>query len=221
MSIGQVVEKISAEFPALKQSRIRLWEEYGLISPYRTASGYRRYSQADVERIRFICSARRDSYASIPQIAQNLKELDAGVEISGPIPAARIVASDGELRVPNRQGFVTNRDILDFTGISLEDLNELVRVGLISADVAGRYPAGAVEVVRNAMILMEQGIEARNLRPIRSAAFACGDLISRMTSGEKARRGSDRERVRAKANNLGEIMSKMVTELIRIESDKV
>ena len=52
MKIGQVVDLLKVEFPALSISKVRYLEGEGLISPHRVGNGYRRYSQADLERLR-------------------------------------------------------------------------------------------------------------------------------------------------------------------------
>ena len=65
MTIGQVVKILDREFPATTVSKVRFLEEKGLVSPHRTASGYRKYSAADVERIRLVLAKQRDSYAPL------------------------------------------------------------------------------------------------------------------------------------------------------------
>lgn len=62
MSIGVVLEKLTAEFPDVTVSKIRFLEAEGLIAPKRTASGYRRFTHDDVERLRYILVTQRDNY---------------------------------------------------------------------------------------------------------------------------------------------------------------
>ena len=49
MSIGVVLETLNQQFPDVTVSKIRFLESEGLISPQRTASGYRRFTQEDVD----------------------------------------------------------------------------------------------------------------------------------------------------------------------------
>lgn len=42
-TIGEVVERLSPRYPDLSISKIRFLEEEGLISPERTACGYRKF----------------------------------------------------------------------------------------------------------------------------------------------------------------------------------
>src|SRR3954464_3365830 len=55
-SIGQVLASLRSEFPDISISKIRFLEAEGLLSPQRAPSGYRRYDNADVERLRYVLS---------------------------------------------------------------------------------------------------------------------------------------------------------------------
>jgi DNA-binding transcriptional MerR regulator len=60
MSIGSVLDLLRPDFPDITISKIRFLEAEGLIRPERTPSGYRRFSIADCERLRFVLTAQRD-----------------------------------------------------------------------------------------------------------------------------------------------------------------
>ncbi|MDO4241841.1 MAG: MerR family transcriptional regulator, partial [Microbacteriaceae bacterium] len=53
-SIGEIEALLRSEFPDVRQSKLRFLEDEGLIVPHRSASGYRKYSQAHVDRLRLI-----------------------------------------------------------------------------------------------------------------------------------------------------------------------
>ena len=80
MKIGQVVALLKVEFPALSISKVRYLEGEGLISPHRVGNGYRRYSQADLERLRYALAVQRDEYLPLHVIRERLARLDADVE---------------------------------------------------------------------------------------------------------------------------------------------
>src|SRR5580700_4645518 len=87
VSIGQVLDELSPEFPDISPSKIRFLEAEGLIAPLRSSSGYRRFSVADIERLRFILTAQRDEYLPLRVIKERLDALDgpavgAGGEVS-------------------------------------------------------------------------------------------------------------------------------------------
>ncbi len=59
LSIGEVLGLLLEEFPDITISKIRFLESQGLIEPERTASGYRKFYDGDVERLRFILREQR------------------------------------------------------------------------------------------------------------------------------------------------------------------
>jgi len=83
MSIGEVLGVLQPDFPDVTVSKIRFLESEGLIDPERTASGYRKFYQRDLDRLRFILTLQRDSYLPLKVIRERLAEFDAGL-----VPAA-------------------------------------------------------------------------------------------------------------------------------------
>ena len=69
------------EFPDVTISKIRFLESQGLIDPERTPSGYRKFYDADIERLKFILREQKDSYLPLKVIKDRL---DAG-EGTGPV----------------------------------------------------------------------------------------------------------------------------------------
>ena len=78
LSIGRVVEELAEEFPAISLSKVRYLESEGLVNPARTGAGYRKYSAADVERLRYVLAEQRDSFTPLSVIRSQLDALDAG-----------------------------------------------------------------------------------------------------------------------------------------------
>src|ERR1700744_6138182 len=72
VSIGQVLDELSVAFPDISPSKIRFLEAEGLIRPLRSNSGYRRFSGADIARLRFILTAQRDEYLPLRVIKERL-----------------------------------------------------------------------------------------------------------------------------------------------------
>jgi DNA-binding transcriptional MerR regulator len=83
MSIGSVLDLLRPDFPDITISKIRFLESEGLISPERTPSGYRRFSVADVERLKFILTAQRDQYLPLKVIKEQLEAIDSGAATLG------------------------------------------------------------------------------------------------------------------------------------------
>src|SRR5436305_11912981 len=77
MSIGEVLAHLRVDFPDTTISKLRFLETEGLVEPRRTAAGYRKYSTADVARLRYVLTAQRDHYLPLRVIRDQLAALDA------------------------------------------------------------------------------------------------------------------------------------------------
>lgn len=73
LSIGEVLGLLLDEFPDVTISKIRFLESQGLIEPERTASGYRKFYDADVDRLRFILREQRENYLPLKVIRDRLE----------------------------------------------------------------------------------------------------------------------------------------------------
>ena len=63
LSIGEVLDHLVGEFPDITISKIRFLESQGLIAPERTPSGYRKFYEADVERLRWILHQQTENFS--------------------------------------------------------------------------------------------------------------------------------------------------------------
>ena len=72
LSIGEVLGILLEEFPDVTISKIRFLESQGLISPERTASGYRKFYEADVDLLRVILTEQRENYLPLRVIKDRL-----------------------------------------------------------------------------------------------------------------------------------------------------
>jgi DNA-binding transcriptional MerR regulator len=89
MSIGEVLGILKPEFPDITVSKIRFLEGAGLVQPDRSASGYRKFSEDDVARLRFVLRAQRDQYLPLRVIRQRLADLEqvGGLDARGGLTA--------------------------------------------------------------------------------------------------------------------------------------
>ena len=60
LSIGQVLARLSPEFPTLTSSKLRFLEVQGIVTPLRTESGYRKFTPDDLERLRLALTLQRE-----------------------------------------------------------------------------------------------------------------------------------------------------------------
>ena len=75
---------LQSEFPDITISKIRFLESQGLLDPERTPSGYRKFYEADVERLRWILRQQQEHFLPLKVIKGRLEpEEDADVADPG------------------------------------------------------------------------------------------------------------------------------------------
>src|SRR5213595_3607286 len=72
LTIGSVCRRLQAEFPDISISKIRYLEDQGLLAPRRTQSGYRLFTEDDVDRLETILRLQRDEFLPLRVIRQEL-----------------------------------------------------------------------------------------------------------------------------------------------------
>jgi len=72
-SIGEVLSLLKQDHPDITISKIRFLESQGLISPERTPSGYRKFFDADIDRLRWILEQQRDNFLPLKVIKRRLE----------------------------------------------------------------------------------------------------------------------------------------------------
>ena len=89
LSIGEVLGLLLEEFADVTISKIRFLESQGLIEPERTPSGYRKFYDADVERLRVILREQRENFLPLRVIRDRLEQGSIDPDSSGSITAPR------------------------------------------------------------------------------------------------------------------------------------
>ena len=87
LSIGEVLQLLQDEFPDVTISKIRFLESQGLIDPERTPSGYRKFYDADIERLKFILREQKDSYLPLKIIKHRLEAGEGTGPVLRPFPS--------------------------------------------------------------------------------------------------------------------------------------
>ncbi len=77
LSIGDVLSLLRQEFPDITISKIRFLESQGLVDPERSPSGYRKFYEHDVERLRWVLRQQREHFLPLKVIRDRL-ETDGG-----------------------------------------------------------------------------------------------------------------------------------------------
>lgn len=197
LSIGEVLSKLRSEFSDITISKIRFLEAEGLIDPQRTPSGYRKFTNLDLERLRYVLSAQRDQYLPLRIIKENLDSLDRGLQpapLPGGAPTPRLATIDGEL-APSTFGQssdlrLSREELLKSSGITDGQLVQLESYGLI-APRGRHYDSDALAIARTVTALASFGIEPRHLRSFKSAADREIGLIEQVITPLARQKGPD------------------------------
>ncbi len=220
-SIGAVLTRLKPQFPDLAISKIRFLESEGLVTPHRTPSGYRQFSAADVERLRYVLAAQRDQYLPLKVIKDQLEAIDRGLEPG--MPEARlprsVVAADG----PSPRDFaattqirMTRSELLAQSGLTATSLAELEQFGLVAAGPGGYFDTDTVLTAGTAAELLAVGLEPRHLRSFRTAADREATLITQLVSAQAHQRDPDaRERAAAEAAQLASTVLRLHAQLVK------
>jgi DNA-binding transcriptional MerR regulator len=184
LSIGEVLTLLKEEFPDVTISKIRFLESQGLLDPERTPSGYRKFFDTDVERLRWILRQQREHFLPLKVIKGRLR----GGASDGDVPdperlgearavAEAAVADAGEEPAPmviRQSGASLNlTELAAASGLVEDDLRDLERYGILAGRKVGAstfYDEEAVQVAALAAGFMKFGVEARHLRMYRTAA---------------------------------------------------
>lgn len=177
-SIGQVMKLLKPEFPDLSISKIRFLEGEGLLSPERAPSGYRKYTQSDVDRLKYILTCQRDNFQPLKVIREHLEMIDRGEEppsVDPPSPPGG--AAEGEssgpavIRRPRGPIKMNRRELIRASGITEAQLVELERHQLVRPKRGQQwYGQEALMVCVASRRLRNYGMDVRHIRAIRQAA---------------------------------------------------
>lgn len=209
LTIGRVIEILAPDFPDLSTSKIRFLEEQGLINPFRTESGYRKYSEDHVDRIKLILELQRDKFLPLRVIKTYLDDLDAGKQPSLPTGTRR----------PSVNRKFSKLELIAESGINETLLAEAQAHGLISKE---SFEYGDIEIARALMTLQRYGISARHLRGIKTAVDRDLGLIQGVVASVKKQKDpAAKSRAAAYANEIESQMALIRAELIRAVIDKI
>ncbi|GAC56046.1 putative MerR family transcriptional regulator [Gordonia hirsuta DSM 44140 = NBRC 16056] len=184
MSIGAVLEILREDFPEVTISKIRFLEGEGLVTPERAPSGYRRFSTADCERLRFVLTAQRDRYLPLKVIREQLDAIDAQ---AADTPGARLLSSARSAVAPatdfaERGGRVSREALIERTGVDSAFIAELMRNSLLAAGPGGFFDEDAVRLVEAAAALANFGLETRHLRAFKVSADREAGLVAQIAN---------------------------------------
>lgn len=224
LTIGAVLTLLQEEFPDMDVtiSKIRFLEAEGLVEPGRTPTGYRKFSMADVDRLRYTLTMQRDHFLPLRVIREHLEKIDQGWEpaqVTDGAPTVPLPDSDTttipapEFDAPKVLVSMTLTDLAEQSGMAVADVADLRGLKLIKTlPGSDEYGIDALEVTRSIVELGKHGIEARHLTRVRNAAERQVELITERLGTRFAGGDEDAvEEVRSDAKELA-------TQLLRLQS---
>jgi DNA-binding transcriptional MerR regulator len=226
MNIGQVLEILRADFPEVTIPKIRFLEDKGLIKPERTPSGYRKFSAADVDRLRYVLRMQRDHYLPLRVIGEHLDAIDRGLEpppIEPVVPTVPTVAlaADG---LPSPESFgrrsdlrISRRELLKIAEIDEELLTQLEQYALISPIAGtGHFDTDALVVAKTARELADFGFEPRHLRAFKTAADREVGLVEQVVAPlQRGRDTAARARAEEAINEIAALSMRLHATLVK------
>ena len=220
MTIGAVVDLLRPDFPSISISKVRYLEDQKLITPKRTAGGYRLFSPLEVERLRTILRLQRDEFLPLRVIREELESSASGA-FSVANQAKQVKRA--QLTEPPSSRRHSAEEIEGTTGAPAELVRALGEYGLIGEGEDG-YDDTDVEVVRTAVELAGYGVEPRHMRLFRVAAEREAGLMEQLVAvGLRSRNPPRRREAIEELESLAALASHMrhlmlVSELRRIVS---
>jgi DNA-binding transcriptional MerR regulator len=195
MSIGEVIDILKPDYADATVSKVRFLESAGLIDPERTPSGYRKFYQKDLDRLRFIFKLQRDSYLPLKVIRERLAEYDAGMVSSDggaatPPDSTRTprpeVEPDEDLAETSQALHLSESELAQATGLEPGQLRSLKEFGVVCEHRANGadpyYDQDDLIVGRIARDFIKMGIEPRHLKMFRQFADRESALFEQLVS---------------------------------------
>ena len=216
MSIGEVLVNLKPEFPDITISKIRFLESEGLIAPERTPSGYRKFYDEDVGRLRKILRLQRDEYLPLKVIRDRL---EGGEDGSAPSPVERLDGPEDEVAQPSTELQMTADELAQATGVEAHMVAELESFGLLKPRQQGAtkfYDGDDLVVLRIVKEFFKYGVEPRHLTMYRHFADREGAFFQAIILPVIRQRNPEARRTAAESlTDLSRIARKLKAALLR------
>ncbi len=192
-SIGAVITLLREEFPDVTVSKLRFLEGQNLIRPSRTKAGYRQFSEADLERIRYILRQQRDHYLPLKVIKSKLTAWERGEDSAtlpeGPPPETYFADSGVSMSAS---------ELAKAAGLGRRQLATLIEHGLLTPTKldGGKevFRDDDLVIARAAARLLRHGLEGRHIRSFRLSVDREVDLLRQLTEPMLRHRNPDNRR---------------------------
>ena len=206
-SIWKLVKLLQIDYPDVSISKVRFLETKGLIEPERSSSGYRKYSDKDLNQIRWVLNLQRDHFLPLKVIKERL----IGDSGSGDVEVFQLPQLDPSVP-PDETLEFSKSEILKRTGLSEDIFNDLESYGILprrNQVVGEMYNADDLFIVQIVAKYSVYGIEPRHLRQIKRGADAEALLIDQRLTGLQGKKATKAVR------ELSRLSSELKTLLLR------
>jgi DNA-binding transcriptional MerR regulator len=196
LTIGAVCKQLEREFPDISISKIRYLEDQKLLTPRRTAGGYRLFAPGDVQRLRTILRLQRDEFLPLRVIRQELASGRAEQEDIAAKQGGGARRASVDVRSSNGSLYRLE-EVLDETGADAALVKELEEYGVIRGerrDGEVLYDDTEREIVRAVTELKRFGVGGRNLRVFRTSADREAALLEQILAPALRSRNPERRK---------------------------
>ena len=212
LSIGEVLDSVRADFPDVSISKIRFLEAEGLLTPERTSSGYRKFFDKDVARLRFILSLQRDHFLPLRVIKDRL----ASGEVNGASAPDLPRVEAGSPAGPPEESRLTHSELVEQAGLTEAQAQGLLEYGILGSKEGDGYDSDDLAAARAARRLFDFGVEPRHLRLFRQWAEREAAFVQQIVGpGTKKRDPEAHNEAVASAETLTGLSQQLRAALIR------
>ena len=185
-TISQVVAELQGDFPEVSVSKVRFLESQGLVTPHRTQSGYRKFGEEDMSRLRWVLEQQRANFLPLRVIRERmeagdwrnsdddwLQEIQPDLDLA---EKAQSLTQGSDEAVS-----LTLNQLSKASGVGLKNLREMQRYKLIEPKVTADmdlYDEHDLQIAKAAKGLLDLGLKPRHLRSIKQAVDREIDLLS-------------------------------------------
>jgi DNA-binding transcriptional MerR regulator len=179
ISIGEVLAQLREDFPDVTISKLRFLEAEGLVEPQRTPAGYRKYSEADVQRLRYVLAAQRDRFLPLRVIRDQLAAIDRGEADANLGDGVRPAGSSPGDQSPDSSGPPSTGEVGAAAGPT-GPIAGLPLAGAVSGTTVARTRFSRAEVLERSGLTDEMlsELEATGLLGTRSPGWYDGDALA-------------------------------------------
>ena len=211
LTIGQVVDLLRTDFADLSITKVRYLEDRGLLSPVRTPGRYRKYTAADVRRLRTILTLQRDEYLPLDVIRQRVDRGAAAVLGQSLASASAPLRPSSVLR--REEPVYTWEEVCETAGVDEAFLRMLLEYRLIDRPAQSGivFTESDLETARVCHLLARFGVEPRNLRLLGSSVEREAALVEQVaTPSLRSTHPDKREYGEKMLEDLGGLLSHLI-----------